>query len=535
MSKNILFIMADQLRWDYLSCYGHPHLHTPNIDKLAARGVRFDRAYTNVPLCGPARSCFYTGRSMFSNGVYWNTMPYSESSWTIADYLRPHGYRSAVVGKLHSSVSAQNLERLGIQPESEVGVRLRHAGFEPFERDDGIHPDYLAFNAQPPNRYNAYLHEQGYDTPNPWEQNANSAVDENGAILSGWYMRHNGRAANISAEHSETAYTTTRAMECIESMGETPWCIHLSYIKPHWPYQAPAPYHDMYGPEHLLPRVASADELTDPHPVYEAFTQIRGSRHWARDEVRDTVIPAYMGLIKQLDDEIGRLIDYLDAQNLLDNTLIVFTSDHGDYLGDHWLSEKDTFHEPSVRIPMIVVDPSAEADSTRGTNDMRFVEGIDLLPTFLQFAGGQSQPHRLEGRSLLPLLHADQLAEWRDHTICETGYAGREARSILDIPPFQCRGYMVRSEAWKYILWEGFDPQLFDMVNDPDELVDLGKSAEHSHIRHTLHEQLFTWMRQRQMGLMSDAAISAEFGSDKEDKVGVLIGYWHEEEGPFLA
>lgn len=527
--------MADQLRWDYLSCYGHPHLHTPNIDRLAERGVRFDRAYANAPLCGPSRACFYTGRSMFSNGVYWNFLPYNESTWTIADYLRPHGYRSAVVGKLHSSSHAPNLERLNIAPDSEVAQRLKHAGFEPFERDDGLHPDYLAFHVQPPIRYNAYLQEQGYDNPNPWQQNANSAVDEEGNIVSGWYMRHNGKPANIAEEHSETPYTTSRTMECIEAMGDTPWCIHLSFIKPHWPYQVPAPYHDMYGSEHILPRVASEDERVDPHPVYDAFMKIRGSQHWAWDEVREMVIPPYMGMIKQIDDQIGRLITYLEEKGLLDETMIVFTSDHGDYLGDHWLSEKDTFHEPSIRIPLIVVDPSAAADTTRGTVQTNFVEAIDVLPTFLDFAGGEPQPHRLEGRSLLPLLHGSNSAEWRDCAICETGYAGREARNILGIQPSQCRGYMVRTEAWKYILWEGFEPQLFNMVNDPDELVDLGRAPEHETVRRELHERLFTWMRQRQMGLWGNAAMSTKIGAHDEDRIGVLIGYWTEEEGPFLA
>ncbi|MFT5195802.1 MAG: arylsulfatase A-like enzyme [Candidatus Promineifilaceae bacterium] len=531
--KNILFIMADQLRWDYLSCYGHPHLHTPNIDKLAERGVRFDRAYANAPICGPSRACFYTGRSMFSNGTYWNFFPMRAGEWTIADYLRPHGYRTAVAGKLHTKPDLENIKRLGIDPSSEVASNLHHGGFEPFDRDDGLHPDYLAFNVQPPIQYNAYLKEKGYDTPNPWQENANGSLDEDGNFVSGWYMRHNNKPANIEEEHSETPYTTQRAIDCIESMGDTPWCVHLSYIKPHWPYHVPAPYHDMYGPEHIIPRVASEAERENPHPVIDAFMQIRGSLHFATDEVRNTVIPPYMGMIKQIDDQIGRLMAWLEEKELLDDTMIVFTSDHGDYLGDHWLSEKDTFHEPSIRIPMIIVDPSPTADSTRGTVSTHFVEAIDLAPTFLELAGGEAIPHRLEGRSLMPLLHGQKDVVWRDHSVCETGYAGREPRVILGLKPSQCRGYMVRSEAWKYILWEGFRPQLFDMLNDPDELVDLGQSAEHEPIRREYHEKLFTWMRQRQMGLCSDEDSAKELGSHNEDRTGILIGYWSEEEGSF--
>ncbi len=533
--KNILFIMTDQLRWDYLSCYGHPHLHTPHIDALAERGVRFDRAYCNAPICGPSRACFYSGRSMYSNGTYWNFYPNRAGTWTMPDYLRPLGYRSAVVGKLHSKPDLANFERLGIDPDSDVASRLTHAGFEPFDRDDGLHPDYLVFNVQPPVKYNQYLKEQGYEGANPWAENANGAVDEEGNILDGFYMRHNGKPANIAEEHSETPYTTTRTMECIEAMGDTPWCIHLSFIKPHWPYQVPAPYHDMYGPEHFLPRVANEAERENPHPVYQAFMDIRGSKNFARDEVRDTVLPAYMGMVKQIDDQIGRLMAWLDEKGLTDSTMIVFTSDHGDYLGDHWLGEKDIFHEPSIRIPLIIVDPSAEADGTRGTVSDHFVEGIDLLPTFLEFAGGEAIPHRLEGLSLMPFLQGQKDVAWRDHTVIETGYAGREPRQLLNLPSSKCRGYMVRDEEWKYILWEGgFRPQLYDVVNDPNEFVDLGESAEHEEIRRMYHEKIFVWMRNRQMSLMSDEDAQIIVGPHDEDKIGVYIGYWSEEEGPFL-
>ena len=539
--KNILFIMCDQLRWDYLSCYGHPHLHTPHIDALAERGVRFDRAYCNAPICGPSRASFYTGRSMFSHGVYWNTYPDNAATWTIPDYLRPFGYRSAVVGKLHSRPDRENIERLKIDPDSDVAVRLANAGFEPFERDDGINPDYLVFNHGRAKNYNAYLRQQGYDTPNPWQQNANGFLDEDGTIHNGFYLRHNDKPANIAEEHSETPYMTTKAMACIEAMGDTPWCVHLSYIKPHWPYMVPAPYHNMYSEEQFLPRVACETERENPHPVYQAFMDIRGAKNFRRDEVRNAVMKGYMGMVKQIDDQIGRLMAWLDKKGLTDKTMIVFTSDHGDYLGDHWLSEKDLFHEQSARIPLIVVDPSAEADATRGTVCDQFVEGIDLAPTFLDLAGGGPTgrrlaiPHRLEGQSLLPLLRGQKDVVWRNHTVIETGFAGRDPREFLDLPSFKCRGYMVRDTKWKYILWEGDDrPQLFDMVNDPNEFVDLGDSAEHEEIRREYHEKIFTWMRQRQMGLWSEDVSKVRVGPASDDAVEVYIGYWSEEEGPFL-
>ncbi|MEM7336921.1 MAG: sulfatase-like hydrolase/transferase [Chloroflexota bacterium] len=354
--KNILFIMADQLRWDYLSCYGHPHLHTPNIDRLAEQGVRFERAYCQAPLCGPSRASIYTGRYISSIGNYWNSQRLGIMHWTIGDYLHQHGYRTAVVGKAHMQADVENMKRLGIAEDSEIGRRLAHGGFEPFDRDDGIHSDGLLKIRKRESRYNTYLRNLGYDIKNPWDRNANGSRDSDGNFKSGWYMQNNTRPAAIAEEHSETAYMTNRAMECIDAMGNTPWCVHLSYIKPHWPYHVSAPYHNLFGPEHILPRNAHLDELVNPNPVYRAFTQTRGAKNFSRQAVRERVIPAYMGMIKQIDDHVGRLIVRLEARDQLKDTVIVFTSDHGDYLGDHWLNEKDLFHEESVRIPLIICD-----------------------------------------------------------------------------------------------------------------------------------------------------------------------------------
>ena len=138
----------------------------------------------------------------------------------------------------------------------------------------------------------------------------------------------------------------------------------------------------------MLPAVRSEDERRDPHPLFAAFMQLRVSSTFARDEVREEVIPVYMGLIKQIDDQLGHLFRFMQSRGLMDNTMIVFTSDHGDYLGDHWMGEKDLFHDCSAKIPLIVYDPSMQADATRGTVCDDLVESIDLVPTFLDWLGG---------------------------------------------------------------------------------------------------------------------------------------------------
>jgi len=209
--KNILFIMCDQLRSDYLSCAGHPHLHTPNIDALAARGVRFSRAYAQSPICGASRMCFYTGRYVHSHGASWNDVPLKFGEMTMGDYLRPLGLRTVLVGKTHMRADTEGMARLGIDPASEIGVLVSECGFEPFERDDGLYgigPDGR-YNEREP-RYNDYLRKLGFDGDNPWHDWANAAADDDGDLLSGWFLKNAGKPARIPDEHSETPYMTRR-------------------------------------------------------------------------------------------------------------------------------------------------------------------------------------------------------------------------------------------------------------------------------------------------------------------------------------
>lgn len=532
--KNILFIMCDQLRFDYLSCAGHPTLKTPNIDALAARGVRFTRAYVQSPVCGSSRMSFYTGRYVDSHGATWNGVPLKVGEMTIGDYLRPLGVDAVLVGKTHMRADTEGMERLGIDPQSIIGVRVAECGFDPYERDDGLHaigPDGR-YDPQLP-RYNRYLNEKGYAGDNPWHDQANAAEGDDNSLASGWAMRHARKPARVAEEDSETPYMTRRAMDFMVEAGEKPWCLHLSYIKPHWPYIAPKPYNDMYAAGDLTPVVRSEDERADPHPVYREFMDLRVSRNFSRDEVRREVVPVYMGLIKQIDDQLGLLFEFMRERGLLDTTLIVFTSDHGDYLGDHWLGEKDLFHEPSVKVPLIVVDPSPAAGSTRGSICDALVEAIDLLPTFLDVLGHdpREQSHRLEGRSLLPWLHGETVPTWRDVAFSEYDYSLLPVGAKLGVAPRDARLYMAADRRWKYVHAVGFRPMLYDLETDPNEFHDLGGDPAHAHERERLAAALSQWgLRQSQRTTRSERQMLASRG--KSMRRGILIGVWDENELP---
>ena len=523
--NNILFVMADQLRFDYLGCYGHPTIRTPNIDALAARGVRFDCAYVQSPICGPSRMSFYTGRYVRSHGSTWNGVPLRVGEMTLGDHLRPLGMQTVLCGKTHMQADREGMARLGLDPESVVGARVAECGFDVWDRLDGLHPSV----SQQPSHYQEHLRGLGYDGPNPWEQWANSAEGDDGEILSGWLMQHADRPARIEEPDSETPYATTRAIEFIEQAGDAPWCLHLSYIKPHWPYIVPAPYHDMYGRDDVLPAVRSEAERENAHPVLAAYHEHRFSKVFCRDEVRERVIPAYMGLITQIDDQIGRLVAYLQESGHADETMIVFTSDHGDYLGDHWLGEKELFHEPSVRIPLIVADPSEAADATRGTASRALVEGIDLVPTFVEAAGGRPRREVIEGHSLRPLLHGTR-EKLRDHVISEYDYSFRAARALLDQPVGSARLVMIFDGRFKLIEAEGFRPMLYDLETDPDELHDLGADpAAHAGERERLRGALDRWYRRHHTRTtISDETILDRAGGELDR--GIVIGFWDEAE-----
>ncbi|NBS73020.1 MAG: phosphonate monoester hydrolase [Betaproteobacteria bacterium] len=521
--KNVLFIMADQLRRDHLSCYGHPHLKTPTIDALAKRGVRFTQALTSSPVCGPARMSLYTGRTAFSHGASWNFVPLHIGEFTLGDYIRPHGIRVALAGKTHMRPDLDGMQQLGISAGSDLGVLASECGFEPWERDDGEHPNQK-FN--PDLAYNKWLLGHGYESPNPWNDFANSGRGPKGEMMSGWALRHSIYPARIDKAHSETAYMTKRAIDFIDDAGDKPWVLHLSYIKPHWPYIAPDPYHNMFKDVAHTPANKHVKEKETAHPVYQAFMKMEVGQTFSRDDVRQTVLPAYMGLIKEIDDQLARVMDHLKQNQLWDNTLIVFTSDHGDYMGDHWLGEKELFHEPSVSVPLIIVDPDTRADATRGQVDERLVEGIDILPTILEALNVKVPEQRIEGQSLLSKMRdrSDQ-QPWREAALSEIDYSYYQARIDLGIEPSQARAYMLKTNDWKYVYFKGFRPQLFDLKNDPLELEDLGESKNTQSIRSEFQGELLERLTERRNRVTVSDDVVQERTAGAE-KVGIIIGRW---------
>lgn len=523
MTKNVLFIMCDQLRADYLGCAGHPTIRTPNIDALAAKGVRFERCYVQSPICGPSRMSTYTSRYVRSHGADYNNVPLRVGEWTMGDHLQTFGGRAVLCGKTHMRADIEGMARLGIDPASAKGKHIAEGGFEVWDRLDGLHPPGIRM----PSHYNDYLKKNGFDGISPWQDWAASVVDTDGAIKNGWLNENCHLPARIPEEHSETAYSTNRAIEFMDQAGDAPWCLHLSYIKPHWPIVAPAPYHNMYSAADVIPPVRSEAEREKAHPVHAINTEVRYSTAYKREDHRAQVIATYMGLITQIDDHIGRLMAWMEKSGKLDDTLIIFTSDHGDYLGDHWMGEKLFFHDASVKVPLIVIDPSAEADANRGSVDARLTEAIDLVPTIVDFMGGEMQSHILEGRSLMPLLHGQDV-DWRDCAFSEADYSRTAARTKLGQPMSNCRMVMAFDGRWKYVYCPGQRPILFDLDTDPQELNDLGTDPAFEAQRARMQARVMEWAYGTSARITQTGAFIEE--RKPEIRRGILVGFWDETE-----
>lgn len=527
-AKNILFVMYDQLRFDYLSCAGHKTLQTPNFDRLAAMGVRFSRCYVQSPVCGASRMSFYTGRYCHSHGAQWNGYPLRVGEFTMGDHLRKLGMDCYLIGKTHMRADKEGLERLGMSESSEIGLRQSECGFDSYIREDGMIPEgpdgFYDVRRSP---YNEFLQQRGYDAENAWHDYANSSVGGQGDIASGFLMQNAGEPANVREPDSETPWLTDRAIDFItEQDPEKPWLAHVSYIKPHWPYIVPAPYHNMYSTDDIQPLIRDDEEMVNPHPVYEGFAGNGIGKAFQKPEVRDAVIPAYMGLVKQCDDQFGRLLDFLEQTDRMKDTMIVLTSDHGDYLGDHWMGEKDLFHDVSAKIPLIIYDPSESADKTRGTVCDELVESIDCVATFIETAGGEVPDHIVEGKSLLSFLRGEFKANWRDFAISEYDYSVTPAGVKLGLDPRDCRLFMVVDKKWKMMHAEGgFRPMLFNLENDPQELNDLARDDDHQDVIDMMYERLGRWARRMsQRVTKSESDVKSMRG--KSRRRGVLLGLY---------
>ena len=445
---NILFIMVDQLAGPALPCYGHPVVKAPHITDLAESGVIFDSAYCNSPLCAPSRASMMTGRLPSRIGAYDNAAAFSSDVPTIAHYLRAMGYRTCLSGKMHF-----------IGPDQLHGFEKRLTT-DIYPSDFGWTPDWTRPEHRP-----------------SWYHNMLSVVQAGVC-----------QTSNQLDYDEEVAFHAVRKIfDIARDDDDRPFCMFVSFTHPHDPFAITQEYWDRYNHREIdLPTVPPIpiDQL-DPHSRRLRHVCAMDQYGQTEERVRNAR-HAYYAMISYVDDKVGQLMRALDTSGQRDNTIVVFTSDHGEMLGERGLWYKMNFFEWSARVPLIFYVPERFAPH-RVT---QHVSLVDLLPTLVEFARDNNGPDpELEptgdGRSLVSLLRGDD-SGWPNTVLAEMLAEGAVAPCL-----------MIRRGPYKYIYSEPDPEQLYDLVADPHELENLAERPEYDKVRRTFKaETMERWRPQ---------------------------------------
>ncbi len=419
---NIVLIMADQLAPQFTGAYGHPVVKTRHMDALAKRGMRFDAAYCNSPLCAPSRASFMAGQFVTKIGAYDNAAEFGASIPTWAHYLRASGYMTCLSGKMHF-----------------VGPDQLH-GFEERLTTD-IYPSDHAWTPD-------------WETPgqriDKWYHNMDS-VKEAGPAATTFQIEYD----------EETTFMARRRIMEYAMKQTTPFAMVVSLIHPHDPYVPRPEFWDLYEDDEIdMPVITNA---SDPHSE-RLKTGIEADVDAANEDEVRAARRAYYANTSYFDAKVGEVVKALDEAQLIDNTIIIVTSDHGDLLGERGLWYKMSFLEHSSRIPLIMAGPGVSQGNCASP-----VSLVDIAPTFIELAGGTELGAPMDGRSLTGLMAG---GEDDGEAVCE-----HCAECAPGWPMF-----MIRRGRYKYNACEVDPPQLFDLEADPNELVNLADDPDHADI-----------------------------------------------------
>ena len=471
-STNLLFITTDQQRFDSLPCYGLEFLQTPNLDRLAAEGVVFERCYTPAPVCVPCRAAWMSGQWPSTTGVLSNGQWLDPATPTWPALLGAAGFRTAAIGKMH---------------------------FMPWDQSGGFHERVIAEDKRHvylPDDHYQYLRAHGIERPHPTSNP--HYFDWVGAST----FPHE-RKFHVDG------YTGDRAADWLQQHGADPFAIWVSFAGPHDP---PEDMADMYYDAPIGQPVGGPEELENKPEAQRS----RGAGSLNNSMFRidpSTASPEdirrwrahYYANISLIDEGIGKMLAALEAHGSLERTLIIFTSDHGDSLGDHGLPFKGFFYEGMSHVPMIArgpFTPDGQQRAVAGSRCAGLVSGLDVVPTFFDVCG-VDVPRTVQGRSLAPLL-ADPSASIRDVVFCEvTGKA------------------MVTDGRWKYSHYVSGEAEFYDLSVPPDqmEVENLAGRGEMAQVEGRLRARLLEhWLHNQQTQQMATSVPQHPFRAALEDE-----------------
>ncbi len=456
---NILFICTDQQRFDALGCYGNAHIQTPAIDGLAREGVLFERCYVQSPVCAPSRASLLTGRYVHSHGLWANGVALPPGERLFPRTLADAGYDCGLIGKLHLAACYQGRT----EPRHDDGFRVFDWAHDPT-------------HGSPENRYHRWLEERHPDLY--------------AAAMAQGPGRRGHETVGFDSMPTEAHYSrwvSERTVDFLRSGRDPdkPFFLIANFYDPHHPFVAPQEYLDRYDPAALPPPIGGPDDLTDRPPILAEASKAsyagraRGFAAYSPEEIRRT-IAAYYAMVTLIDDEVRRILSALDDLGLAEDTLVIFTSDHGEMLGDHGLLLKGPMlYEGAVRVPLILRWPGVLPANVRRPD---LVQWIDLCATVLGAAGAEPLGGD-QGQSLLPLARGDAEAPCRGWALCEY----RDSGHPYD-PPVHLT--MLRQGRHKLVVHHG-DPatgrprsgELYDLEADPGELRNLWDDPAASDVR----------------------------------------------------
>lgn len=476
---NVLFITADQWRAECLSELGHPLVKTPNLDALAREGVLFASHFANAVPCGPSRTSLHTGMYLQNHRSGTNGTPLEARHTNWAKEAGAIGYDPVLFGYTDTSLDPRELK------EDDPWL-FTYEGPLP-----GIRP--IVMMGDTPRQWTDWLRGRGYEVPEPiqgaYAYRKPGLEYEDGAPVP--------RPLAYPAEVDDTNYLADRCMEYIRD-AKGPFIAHLSILRPHPPFIAPEPYNAMYDPMAVpgFTRLATPHAEGAQHPWLAHQLARRAFRAPADEKKLRRLKAVYYGLMSEVDATLGRVFAMLKQTGRWDDTMIVFTSDHGEQMGDHWLLGKCGYFDASYRIPLIVRDPRRAADAGRGQVVRRFTENVDIMPTMLE-AIGADIPVQCDGRSLSPFLQSKGApATWRTEAHWEFDFrdpADDAAEKALGLTLHQCTMNIVRDERFKYVHFTKLPPLLFDLQADPGEFTNLAGDSRYVSVMLEYAQKLLSW------------------------------------------
>ena len=460
---NLLFIWTDEQQYFTMKAYGNEVIQTPNLDRLASESFVFEKAYVTQPVCTPDRASVMSGLYPHTHGCVANNIPLDEKVKTLPEILGDPVYRTAYMGKWH----------LG----NEI---FKQRGFDDWV---SIEDNYLSYYSPDRDRearsdYHHWLVEKGYE---PNERNRFSR----------------SYAARLPFEHCKPKFLEEKAIAFLEENKDEPFILYINFLEPHMPFFGPLD--NLYSPDEVILPGNFNDVAAEEDPLYHRLKWEGDQRQYGNteEEFRE-LIAKYWGLVTQVDMSVGAILDKLESLGLAENTIVVYTSDHGDMMGAHRMVAKGVMYEEAVRIPFLLKDPRMK---TSASMIRERVSQIDIVPTLLDLMGHEV-PEYLQGKSLVPALEKDEFPaedifiEWNSHLDYRVReWADREiteADSVLLAANPSIRT-VISKEGMKLSLSNRDKSQLFDLVNDPLETSNLFYQEEYKETIRELANKIREW------------------------------------------